>query len=141
LASKPDDDVLERRGTIGGERGERLRLAIEDVGHGVAGRGPGEGQAARGHLVQDDAKREQIAARIERHLEDPFGRHVVAVPSGRPGNGRSLEARPDRRRHPELPRQPEVEHLHVAVVAHHHVSRLDVAVHHARGRAPRRAPP
>ena len=34
---------------------------------------------------------------------------------------------------PELPRQPEVEHLHVPVVGHHHVARLDVAVHDALG--------
>jgi hypothetical protein len=70
------DDVFEFGGEIGIEADGLDRSAMEnrfeDLGTGVAA----EGKRAGGHLVEDDAEREEIAASVDFLAADLFGRHI-----------------------------------------------------------------
>ncbi len=104
--------------------------------------------AARGELVQGDAEREQIGARVERGAQDLLRRHIgrgaepragVGEPHARSGRcrdgtGLGVEGAPAVRRRcarHDLLGQPEIHHLKVALRRHHHVGGLQVAVHEA----------
>ena len=136
LLEKPIDDRAHRGRRelrwIGGA-GSGL---LEDGGRARQERGALEGVDSRDRLVEERPEREQVAPRIERLTAELLRRHVEDRPGDRPRGGlgrhrgdrlRSLE---ERRR--VLLRQPEVHDLDVARRGHHHVRRLEVAVHEAR---------
>ena len=85
------------------------------------------------HLVEDDAVGEDVAGGRDTFAARLFRRHVA--------HRAEHETRLRRARQRRLALvagagdagEAEVEHLHVAVVAHHHIVRLDVAVHDLRG--------
>ncbi len=123
-------DALERRRNVGSTAVQRDRGVPPDAerrGPLVPIVSPLEGTRPAEQLVEDDAEREKIAARVDAFAQDLFGRHVrgrsergdVLEPQGRErdlvGAGRAL-------------RDPEVEDLDVTVPAHEDVRRLDVAV-------------
>jgi hypothetical protein len=95
------------------------------------------------HLVEHDAQAPHVGAGIDRRAAQLLGRHVTDGAGHRAGvgaeGGEGLVAarRPAREALLGQLRQPEVEHLHVAVAANHDVLRLQVAVGDARlvGRA------
>jgi hypothetical protein len=114
------------------QRQDRLRLALDDGRQRLRRSRPREGPLPGHHLVKDGAERELVGARVHGPAGGLLRRHV---PDG-PEDG----ARPRRlvierfharirggRRH-QL-RQTEVEDLHQAVIAHHHVLGLEVPVH------------
>ena len=83
---------------------------------------PGERLLLRQELVQDDAKREEIAAPVHDLAGHLLGRHVVRRP----------EELPRRRQTRAVDlRDPEVRDLHGAVVREDDVRRLHVAMHDA----------
>ena len=106
---------------------QRGRVAVQDRVDHLDRVGTGERKLPREQLVEHDAQREDVGARVQLAAERLLGRHVgdgadegaVAVGSSRP---RAL-ALPHRRRVLR-----EAEHLHAAAVRHHHVRGLDVAV-------------
>ena len=123
------------------DRARRRGIAIEDAvehdGRGVAG----EALAAGGHLVQHDAKREQVRARIQflaarllrRHVGDGAhggADHAREVLGTRlvDRSGQAVAVRGGR----ELG-QAEIEHLHLSAPGEEDVGRLDVAVEDALG--------
>ena len=70
------DDVFEAGGKIGietdGRRGRAVQDGFENDTAGVATKG----ERARCHFVEDDAEREEVAARVEVFAADLLGRHV-----------------------------------------------------------------
>ena len=86
------------------------------------------------HLVDRDAKREDVRRRARGIAARLLGRHVGHRPEQRTWI-RLHDFLRRRRRSPGVGNagQPEVQHLHVAVAAHHHVLGLDVAMDDARG--------
>jgi len=125
-------DELRRRGRLAGQRrAERLDVA-----------GPGEGQPAGDHLVQQHAEREQIAAVIQRLAARLLGRHVGHGPDhlAFPGQLAADRLEPGvhvldrlllRPRAVEQLGQAEVQQLDVAVAGDDDVGRLEIAVHDA----------
>ena len=79
-------------------------------------------------LVENDAQREQIRPLVHVQAFGLLRRHVVGGPEQHTVLGRRHGVV---RGPAEELRQPEVDHLHVAVGPHHHVFRLDVAMHDA----------
>ena len=102
-----------------------MQHAVNDLGD----RRPLERQAAREHLVEHDAEREQIGTVIDRPSQRLLRRHVRHGPEHDP-----------RRRHPRHRRgfrgvagfeeagETEVEHLHAPAIVEHEVRALDVPV-------------
>ena len=130
-----------RRRLVGDvRRVARLRIAEEQRADDVGGGGAFERRLPCEHLVEEHAEREQIGAGVEIAAARLFGRHVVerahddAVLGLDELRRSSLEAA-ERRAH-QLG-EPEVQDLHVAVGADHHVLGLEVAMDDAgvvRGR-------
>jgi hypothetical protein len=133
LGHAAGDHPLELRGDRGVERrrGGGLVAAEGDdhVHRGVAPEGlrPGE------HLVEHDAQREDVRARVGGLPRGLLGGHVAGRPHDLPGHGhrgggdvlglchvRGLVE----------PGEAEVEDLHLALLGEHHVVGLEVAVHH-----------
>ncbi len=87
------DDVFEFGGEIGIEAdwrdGGAIENRFEDEGTGVAA----EGERARGHFVEDDAKREEVAARVHFFAADLFGGHVGDSAESGAGAGEMFVAR------------------------------------------------
>ena len=96
-----------------------------------------ERQRAGRHLVEHDAEREQVGARVELPAARLLGRHVRHRAQRRPRHRHSLAMRGLVRRRRLGPldqlRQAEVEHLGLAARRHEDVRRLDVAVDDALG--------
>ena len=98
-----------------------------------------EGQRAGAELVDDEAERVEIAARVDRLALALLGRHVRRRAEDRARARAEVRLRPVKRA-----RDPEVEHLDVVALAvaieQHDVLGLEIAVHDAvRLRAPQRA--
>lgn len=106
------------------------RLLLEDRVHRLDGRRPREWRAARDHLVENDAEREDVRAGVRRVAADLFGRHVADRSEDRTGGGEVGDGRrggppgQGRRRS----RQAEVDDLDVTVRGHPEVLRLEVPV-------------
>ncbi len=126
LRQQLGNDGLERSGHIGNQLVQWLReivhLLVGDA-HGILA---GERRLARHHLVQHDAERVEVAARIGLRALCLLGREVRR----RTHHGSDLgEVVLARRVHG--PGDAEVGNLHLAVGADEDVRGLDVAVHHA----------
>ena len=94
---------------------------------------PSNGRRPRQHLVEHDAQREDVAARVDRVAARLLGRHVGERPHDQ-ALERAVPAAPGERvlvRGRGEAREAEVEHLDAPALAQHHVPRLDVAVHDA----------
>jgi hypothetical protein len=106
---------------------ERRRVVAQDARGDVGGAVAVERQASADQLVQQNAGAPDVAARIERAAAQLLGRHVKhgAAHDERIG---FLEVR---RRHRVLPRQSEIEQLHVTIAAQHDVVRLHIAMDEA----------
>ena len=136
FSSAFEHDPIELRGSMPlsvlGGAGSRLRMPSKTT----AVVWPGKLLAAGGHLVEHDAEREQVGARIDILAARLLGRHVGdgadVVPTtlvkcsarARLGGGAALVGR-------ALGRQlgqAEVEHLHLAAAGDEDVGRLDVAM-------------
>ena len=137
LASIASTSASRAGGTSGlsrdGGAGCSLRIACSTEKRGTAF----EGAAAGQHLVEDDARGRTRPWRCRLRARPPapatctpacrsMGPSVVIFWRTSPVIDR-VEAVGER-----AVREAEVEHLHVPVGAHHHVLRLDVAVHDAR---------
>jgi hypothetical protein len=126
---------LQRRRNPRVEPARRGRVLRHDRRHHREARGPGKRPAARHQLVEHGAEREHVRRLVERLALGLLRRHVRC--GAEDGPWRRLDVRRrggllrliDR----QHPCQAEVEHLDVAVRAHHHVLRLDVAVYDAGG--------
>ena len=70
------DDAREVGGEIGARVGDGGRIVAQDRGDQFGGGVAGEGAAAGGHFVEDDAEGEDVGAMVERAAGDLFGRHV-----------------------------------------------------------------
>ena len=111
-----------------GDRGGRV---AEDGGHHRGGAVAPEGSLSGGHLVEDDAQGEEVRALVDRLALHLLGGHVgdraerPALLGQRLGGQRSGLLR--RRLQPQFG-QPEVQHLHPAVVGHHDIAGFQVAM-------------
>ncbi len=93
---------------------------------------PGERRPAGEHLVQHHAERKEVGARVGFLAAGLLGGHVAHRAHHQSLSRLEDVRRPTDQGSRELG-EAEVEHLHVAVVAHHHVLGLEVAVHDAGG--------
>jgi len=123
----------ETRRQIWPARIERPRFLAQhrrrDLQHRVAAKRPD----TRRHLVEHRAEGEDVGAGVHPLAPQLLGRHVghraehLSRARDRAAGGqRGLDVRRPRRR-----RKAEVEHLHAALVAHHHVGRLQIAMNDA----------
>ena len=127
------------RGSAGHGHTRRLGLRLNDGGKRIGdGRAP-ERPRTRGHLVEHRPEAEDVASRIDLAAAGLLGRHVRGRARDRAGRTEAF-GRHDRLRLLVRRRlggrqlcQPEVEDLHRAVAAHHHVGRLQVAMDDAPG--------
>jgi hypothetical protein len=116
-------------------------VVLHPLQHFELGRG-GKRLTSRQQLVEDDAKREDVAARIGRFAGGLLGRHVGDRPDDHSRLRASRRGRPRRRfavERLEQLRQAEISQLRVAVLRDKDVLRFDVAVDEAgrvRGRQP-----
>ena len=107
---------------------------VDDLAEGA----PLERQPPRQHLVDHDARGEEIGALIDVASQRLLGRHIRHRAQHRAGQRvfadreRDVERRLSRRRLEEL-REAEVQHLHLAAGGHDDVRALDVAVDDAAG--------
>ena len=140
LRERAQDDALHRGRNRRKRVDERRRLFGQDLRDeldGVAMRSAdatAEGRMSGQELVREDAPRVLIDARVERLASHLLGRHVE-----RRSDDDALRGERRQRSHlrraggidveTHAARDAEVEHLHGAIRAHHHVLRLDVAVH------------
>jgi hypothetical protein len=111
---------------------QRLGLVVHDGVHEVELGGAVERPAARQHLVEHDAEREDVAARVEHAARDLLGRHIGRCPD----HGACTRVRCARvigRRLLHGLRQAEIRELRVPRTAYEHVGGLHVAMQHAGG--------
>ena len=133
----PHDNLFEGNRYVRVQRTQRRRLVSQVCAPDLPRLVTLEWAAAREHLVEHDAERVDVCARVERLTTRLLRRHVTGrarvracfcfVRLRRVGRGE--------RRRRELfieQRDTEVEDLDVAVVAQHYVFGLDVAVHDPR---------
>ena len=119
------------RSSSGGQVGivarRRRDLGLADLAHRLEVGARGE-QRRRGHeLPRDDAHREHVGDRADRHAERGLGRHVAELALDLSALGVELPAR--------RLRDAEVDHLEVTGVRDDHVRRRDVAVDDVEPRA------
>ncbi len=119
-----EDDARERRGVALAHHRRRIRLLHADGVDHRLGRGPVERALAGGELVEQRAHGEEIHAVIERLGRELLGREVEELALDDAG----LRPAHPRRRLGDA----EVDQLHVAAEADHHVLRADVAVDDAQ---------
>ena len=102
---------------------ERRRIALADHVAELGEPDPGERRRAADQLEQHRADRVDIGSPRRRIAAPDLGGHVV----GRAGHARRgvIDALA------QHAREPEVDQLGDSLLGHHHVARLDVAVHHA----------
>ena len=127
------NDLLETRGKIRANGTRRHRFVVQDRRRDDRARGPSERRPARRHLVEDQAEREEIRARVERLAAQLLRRHVChgahgdAV-AGQQGVGRSRRPeRPDTGCRSGGLGQTKIENLGSAA-GQKDVGRLDVAM-------------
>ena len=133
------------RGHVRVEAGDRLGRVLDDRGEGLGARLPPERRSSGRELVQDRAERELVATVVDGATAGLLRRHVAhgaehdagrGLRGGRVGPGRRGRVEPllslARRVRAQLG-EAEVEQLHEAVVRHHHVLGLEVAVDDAGG--------
>ena len=80
-------EVLQRLRRFGEVSRERRRLLVEDGDDGVARRLTTEGDAPRQHLVEHDAERPDVCARVHLAARRLLGRHVADGAHHRAGVG------------------------------------------------------
>ena len=122
-----------------GSGNDRLRIASKDRPRGIAAKR----KRAGGHLVKNDAEREQVGARVQFLAAHLFGRHVGDRAEGRSRAGEMLLIGGERlgfaaaiwldENRASNFGQSEVENLGVAASGHEDVGGLDVAMHDALG--------
>ena len=128
---------LRSRGRSARTAHERNRHVAQNGRADVRGRIPAERPASGGQLVEDDAEREEIGPCVHGLAADLLRRHVGHRAQDLTHAGDRCRARADgracgiRRRIQRDLREAEVEHLHPAVVGHHDVAGLEIAVHDA----------
>ena len=130
------DDVLELGGQVDANAGRRRRRVAQDRRAQVGERSAGEGAASRRQLIEQDAEREQIRARVDRLAADLLRRHVRHAALQRPGSSHRHRDGPViglQRVRIGLGRlgEAEVQHLDPALARHHHIGGLQVPVHNA----------
>ena len=133
LRERSLDRVVDDARKIGAPRAERSRRLGEEAGdHPESAVGARPGQRPGEELVGSDAPRELIRPSVELAARDLLGRHVGGSPdeAALAGDRRAVaRARPvGRDGHRVSSRDPEVEDFDDAVLAHHHVLGLHVAV-------------
>ena len=120
-------------GDVGSNLRERPRRIAQNGGRELDGRRAVERPLAARHLIENDAERKDVRPVIHRPARDLRGRHV----GGRAQHDADLGASAAGHRgirwvgRPELFCQAEVEHFHTAIVRHHDVAWLEIAVHDA----------
>ena len=111
---------------------ERFRLVTQDRGTELERRLPAKRRSAGDHLVQDDAERPQVTARIDTLVAEHLRWHVAQ----RAGDGTGLFRFPRdglaRSESRHAPGDPEIQHLHVGLAGDHDVGGLEVRVNHTR---------
>ena len=138
LVERLQHHLLEFGRQIGAIGRDGRRLAVQD-GVEDDGRRPSRERLLAGHhLVEDQAEREDVGARIERLSACLLGRHVGGGAErealGREhhlGHRRVAVVRVGTAREQRHLGQAEVEHLHQAAAGHEDVRGLDVTVQHA----------
>ena len=109
-------------------RVERFRIVPEDRGTQLERRLPAKRRPAGDHLVQDDAERPQVTARIDTLVAEHLRWHVAQ----RAGDGTGLFGLPRhglaRSESRHAPGHPEIQHLHVGLGGDHDVGGLEVRV-------------
>jgi hypothetical protein len=137
LGQHPGEDALEALGQALDRAGDRRGLLGQDGARRRRGRFLLERVPAAQHLVEDDAEREDVRARVEGPAPQLLRRHV-----GRSAGGQAFARGGGGRRHGqggavrgrvgvgpgEILGQSEVHDLGVALGGHHDVGGLDVAV-------------
>ena len=147
LLERLGDDPLELGGQMRVERARRHRRLVQNPVEDDGRRRAGERLPAGRHLVEHDAERKQIGARVELLAARLFRRHVGD--GARSSCRGSVEVARRHRRPCDIARrrlrlrrqlgEAEVEHLRLAARGDEDVGRLDVAVDDAVARARRRA--
>ena len=117
------DDAFELARDFRVELARRHVTHQPDLVHRRVGLVLDERLLAREHLIQQDAEREDVAARVELVAEHLLGRHVRGRADTGAGLGEIAEA--------VVARDAEVHHLHATRARDHDVRRLDVAMHDA----------
>ena len=114
------------------ERRRRRRIDVDHVGDRLEGRGTGERAAAGQALVEDHAKRKQIAAAVDGPLEDLFWRHVCRCADDPAFRGHARDRRRvlDHIRGRDDLGDAEVQQLGPAGCCHDDVARLEIPVNH-----------
>ncbi len=135
LGETPFDDRHELGRDVRAQRGDRLRLGVDDRRHRLHGGVALERTAAGDHLVDERAEGELIRAEIDEPADDLLRGHVA----GRADDAErirqaGLERRiiGGRRRCARLA-DAEVHDLRAAVLGQHDVARLQIAVHDPGG--------
>ena len=137
LGEAPIEQPLQRQRRFRVHFGQGRMIVSDDGRHLLDVAGPLERATPAQHLVDDDAERELVAAKVHcpargllrRHVADRAEDHAGV---GRRGVGERLGLRRRcRLRHPL--RDPEVEDLHVAVRGQEDVLGLEIAVRDAAG--------
>ncbi len=130
LLETPRDQAAELRRHLRAPRGHDRWCVPEDGRHERGLASARERPVAGRHLVQHDAEREDVGARVDGAALDLLGRHVRhrAHDDALTRLGDGLEFRSRVCSHLG---QAEVEHLHAAVARHHDVGGLQIAMHDA----------
>ena len=126
-------ELIEGGGQLDAHPRGRNRCVRQDPVQDRQGRAGMERMLARQHLVEDDAVGEHVAGQRDAVAAGLLGRHVADRAEHQTGARRTRQRRLVLVTAAGDAREAEVEHLHVAIVAHHHVVWLDVAVHDLRG--------
>ena len=113
-------------------RTERRRIAAENRGAQLESGLSLERPRARGHFVQHDAQRPDVARHLRHVSAQLLRRHVRQRAHDGPDlRQRALGLRDGQFSRRHTLRQPEVQHLHAPVRRHDHVGAFQIAVHHA----------
>ena len=123
LRQRLGDDVVEQLGHVGIEHARRRRDDVRDLVHQCAHAVAGERRRAGQHLVEHHAEREDVRLVRRASPQRLLRRHVLRRTEHGAGLRQLLRG--------AHARDAEVGDLHSAVVEHHDVRRLDVAVHDA----------
>jgi hypothetical protein len=132
LLQRFDDQLIDRARQIGVECGRRLRRFPHQRVERRNLRGGDERVTAGHQLVQQNTEREDVGFRRNRFATSLFGRHVANCSDDHAGLGQRARQRRGNGGVVQ-PGEAEIEQLHVAVGAHHHVVRFDVAMNDLGG--------